>query len=127
MINQAQLYKQINKGQIENGEALLSYATPKSGELVLDVGCGTGELTFNLSEIVGDSGKVIALDPDKERIQIAKQSQPKHLKNIDWINDYFNDNIIAPKPTFDLIFSNYVYHWFDHKEACVKLTANCGL
>ncbi len=26
---------------------------------------------------------------------------------------------------FDLVFSNYVFHWFEHKEEGVKLTSDC--
>lgn len=65
------------------------------------------------------------MDPDKNRIFIAQQSQPNDIKNIIWINDYFTPNVISPKPTFDLIFSNYVFHWFEHKEEGVRLTADC--
>ncbi len=125
MVNQAQLYKQVNKGQIENGEALLKYADPKPGELVLDIGCGTGELTFQLAKKIESTGRIIGLDPDADRIQIAQQSQPQNLKNITWMNNYFTGEVIPPKPTFDLIFSNYVFHWLEHKEEGVSLTADC--
>lgn len=71
MTNQAQLYKQINKGQIENGAALLKYANPESGESVLDIGCGTGELTFKLARKIEITGKVIGLDPDVDRVKLT--------------------------------------------------------
>ena len=47
---------------------------PKAGETILDLGCGTGELSAYLAELVGSQGKVIGVDPDKERIQLAKES-----------------------------------------------------
>lgn len=125
MTNQAKLYKKINKGQIENGKALLTYAAPKQGEIVLDVGCGTGELTFDLARMVGNKGHVTAIDPDIERIKIARDTKPKDISNITFINDYFTAEIIEPKPTFDLFFSNYVFHWFENKEAEVQLTFDC--
>ena len=39
---------------------------PQVGDVILDLGCGTGELSAYLAELVGAEGKVIAVDPDKE-------------------------------------------------------------
>ena len=41
---------------------------------VLDLDCGTGDLSKVLAEHVGLGGKVIAMDPDKERLRIAKET-----------------------------------------------------
>ena len=41
------------------------------GKSVLDLGCGTGNVTKMVSERVGPEGRIIAVDPDKERLQIA--------------------------------------------------------
>ena len=38
-----------------------------AGDVILDLGCGTGELSAYLAEPVGPEGKVIGVDPDKER------------------------------------------------------------
>ena len=47
---------------------------PQAGDTILDLGCGTGELSAYLAELVGREGKVVAVDPDKERILLAQQS-----------------------------------------------------
>ena len=47
---------------------------PQAGDTILDLGCGTGELSAYLAELVGPEGKVVAVDPDKERILLAQQS-----------------------------------------------------
>ena len=44
------------------------------GMSVLDLGCGTRNLTKILSERVGPEGRIIAVDPDKERLEIAKSN-----------------------------------------------------
>ena len=46
--------------------------TIAEGSIVLDLGCGTGYLSSVLAERVGPSGHVIAVDPDRERIRVAK-------------------------------------------------------
>jgi trans-aconitate methyltransferase len=43
-------------------EALLAFAAPRTGEQVLDVGCGCGAYTLDLARAVGPSGRVAALD-----------------------------------------------------------------
>jgi SAM-dependent methyltransferase len=43
-------------------EALIAFAAPRSGERVLDVGCGCGATTLDIARAVGPSGRVAALD-----------------------------------------------------------------
>ena len=43
------------------------------GDRVLDIGCGTGNLVDFIAKKVGPSGKVVAFDPDADRIQVARQ------------------------------------------------------
>ena len=57
---------------------------PKAGDVILDLGCGTGELSAYLAELVGPEGKVIGVDPDKERIQLAKESHSQ-IENLSFV------------------------------------------
>lgn len=41
------------------------------GMRLLDVGCGPGNLTALIAELVGDTGSVVGVDPSRERIAIA--------------------------------------------------------
>ena len=43
-------------------EALLALAAPRTGEQVLDIGCGCGATTLELARAVGPAGRVAALD-----------------------------------------------------------------
>ena len=52
-----------------------------SRDAILVLGCGTGELSAYLAELVGPEGKVIGVDPDKERIHLALKSH-SDIKNL---------------------------------------------
>ena len=73
----ADLYHKNSSHQEEIGLKLLSKVKVPLGGLVLDLGCGTGHFATVLSELVGPEGKVVAIDPDTERIQIAKEKKAR--------------------------------------------------
>ena len=88
---------------------------PKAGDVILDLGCGTGELSAYLAELVGSEGKVIGVDPDNERIQLARESH-KQVKNLSFVEGSAS---ILPQTglgPFDIIFSNYALHFMKNKK-----------
>lgn len=45
---------------------------PAPGEHLLDLGCGNGLLTLDLSRAVGDTGHVLGLDPSPDMLDLAR-------------------------------------------------------
>ena len=54
-------------------DKLLSEAAPRIGEHVLDIGCGTGASSLQLSERVGTNGHVTALDISEPLLALARK------------------------------------------------------
>ena len=57
----------------------------KKGDIVLDIGANIGFYTKILSELVGETGKVYAFEPDKKNFSYL-QHNAGHLKNVTLIN-----------------------------------------
>lgn len=53
-------------------EALVEVAAPRVGEVVLDVGCGTGAATRAAAALVGPSGRVVGLDINAGMLAVAR-------------------------------------------------------
>jgi phosphatidylethanolamine/phosphatidyl-N-methylethanolamine N-methyltransferase len=49
----------------------------RAGDTVLDLGCGTGKSIVALSHAVGESGRVIAIEPCKEMVAVARERVEK--------------------------------------------------
>lgn len=57
----------------------------KKGNIVLDIGANIGFYTKILSELVGETGRVYAFEPDKKNYSYLQQNTT-HLKNVELIN-----------------------------------------
>lgn len=99
----ATLYEQLSSHQKEVGQKLVTLSMIKSGNSILDFGCGTGYLTAILSELVGPEGKVVGVDPDSERIKMAKKNYSR--PNILYI---VGDDQTFPEDQYDVVFANHV-------------------
>ncbi|WP_300465107.1 methyltransferase domain-containing protein [Desulfobacula sp.] len=80
----------------KENQRFLSRAGFRTGGTLVDLGCGPGYTTFDLAQIVGSEGKVIAVDRDGERSLPLLKAQAKSLclSNI--------ETITANLETFDL-------------------------
>src|ERR1051325_2669602 len=62
---------------------LLKLLKIKPGDAVVDLGCGSGYLTFPMAKMVGAKGKVYAVDIQEEMLDIVrKRMKEKGLKNV---------------------------------------------
>ena len=94
----------------EYGENLIKLLNPQEDELILDLGCGTGQLT---NEISKSGATVIGIDASENMINAAKEKYDK----IDfYVKDAANFQFEEP---FDAIFSNAVLHWVLESEKSV--------
>ena len=113
--SQAASYQRGSEAQQEVGLKMIDQLAVKKGSSVLDLGCGTGYLTKVLSERVGPEGKVVAVDPDGDRLKIAREQYS--ASNVEYIQA---DDKTFPAGPYDLIISNTVIHWIKDKEALFK-------
>ena len=63
--------------------ALLSLVSPKPGERVLDIACGTGTVARLAAERVGPKGRVVGLDISAGMLTVAR-SIPSPAGQIEW-------------------------------------------
>ena len=74
------------------------------GQLVYDVGCGSGSISVEAAIQVESSGKVLAIDYDKNAIELTKKNIEKFgLSNVSLIHGNAKEKIIELEPA-DAIF-----------------------
>ncbi|KAG9036757.1 hypothetical protein FRB95_008088 [Tulasnella sp. JGI-2019a] len=91
--------------------AVLSLLDAKPGEKIIDFGCGTGEITKELKEIVGETGSVVGTDFSQEMISKALQNGLKDVFVADAQNLVYPTELASLKGQFDAVFTNAALHW----------------
>ena len=112
---EADSYAKRSAVQENMGTKLLNMLNLKKGSTVLDLGCGTGYLAKVISEKVGAEGKVVAVDPDGERLKIAREKYS--ASNIEYLQA---DDQTFPSRMYDLVFCNQAIHWIPDQKAVLK-------
>jgi ubiquinone/menaquinone biosynthesis C-methylase UbiE len=108
----------------EQPARLLALLKFKPGEVVADVGAGSGYLTFRVAEKVGPTGKVLAVDVQPEMLDIIRQKmKAKDVKNVEPVLGAEADPKL-PAAGVDTIVMIDVYHElsqpYEMAEAMVK-------
>jgi demethylmenaquinone methyltransferase/2-methoxy-6-polyprenyl-1,4-benzoquinol methylase/phosphoethanolamine N-methyltransferase len=81
----------------------------KPGETVLDVGCGTGDLTLAASKQLGAKGKVYGIDAAKEMIAVASQKAARARLAVTFQVEAIERLSFADN-TFDVVMSSLMMH-----------------
>src|SRR5580692_1980006 len=81
-----------------------------SGDRVLEVGCGSGQLTRSL---VARGLRVTALEPGKNLVALARKNL-ESAGEVDFVNASFEDASL-PAEGFAAVFSASAFHWVDPK------------
>src|SRR5213592_1279449 len=61
----------------------------REGEVVVDLGSGTGKICFIAAQIVGPRGKVIGIDMTDEMLEVARRNAPIAAERIGYTNVEF--------------------------------------
>jgi trans-aconitate methyltransferase len=93
------------------GSDVVSLLDPQAGELILDLGCGTGHLTAQIAE---SGAQVTGVDRSAEMVDAARLTYPNLKFEIsDARNLPFRDE-------FDAVFSNATLHWIHEPELALQ-------
>jgi SAM-dependent methyltransferase len=94
---------------------LLALSGAQAGDRVLEIGCGTGQITVPLAE---RGLKITALEPGADLAVIARINLAAH-PNAVVETRRFEDYDLPPEP-FDLVVSATAFHWVDPKIRVTK-------
>lgn len=98
----------------EHTDKMLKLLPLKPGMVVADLGAGTGYFSFPMAEKVGPKGKVLAVDIQKEMLDIIRRRmKAKKVTNIEPVLGTITDPKL-PAGKVDLILMVDVYHEFSH-------------
>jgi trans-aconitate 2-methyltransferase len=108
----AEVYARISQPQFAWGQRVLARLPLTGSEVVVDAGCGTGQLTELLAERL-PRGRVVALDSsaamlDQARVRLARFGERVTPVQADVATH-------VARPPVDAVFSTATFHWVrDH-------------
>lgn len=98
-------YLKFQSSRFAPFEDLVQRIRVRSGLRVVDLGCGTGELTVRLHELLPES-RVIGLDSSPEMLAKARELAQSGLT-------FQQGTVEEVTGDWDLVFSHAVLHWVD--------------
>ncbi|MEB3309740.1 MAG: methyltransferase domain-containing protein [Snowella sp.] len=111
----ADLYQDKHQFVWEYGGDLIQLLNPRPSERILDLGCGTGQLSQQIADF---GAEVIGIDSSPKMIERSRANYPHLTFQVgDATNFHFD-------VSFDAVFSNAVLHWVKPPQAAISCIKN---
>lgn len=98
------------------GDDLLDLLAPTSGEVVLDLGCGTGR---HAAKIAARGAHVVGFDADPDMLRKARTDHPE-ITFLAGDAAVFGPVDLGIETPFDACFSNAALHWMTPQDAVLR-------
>ena len=110
-------YEGFGRDEWQKPEEVLRALRIEPGQVVADLGSGSGYFTFRLARAVAPGGKVYAVDLDQDMNEyVAAEARKRGLTNVDVIVARPDDPSLPPSGVH-LIFSANTYHFLKDRAA----------
>ena len=82
--------------------------TIQPGQSILDIGCGTGEVLYQLHKRLGDAITLYGIDPSNDMLEVARQNLRKAANaKLDF---GIGEQLQFPDASFDWVVSSLTFH-----------------
>jgi SAM-dependent methyltransferase len=107
----------------ESTARVLDRVGPSSGMTVLDAGCGGGDVTLELARRVGLTGKVVGVDMDATKIELARaEAAARGVTNVEYVVGRADDPVDA---AFDMVYARFLLTHLQHPQEAVHHFHGC--
>ena len=108
-------------GLSQHSEAVFPSLPVRTGDRVLDVGCGFGDTTLKLAERVGPTGEVVGIDCCDAFLDYARRDAAERaVPNVRFVRG--DAEIALPQDAFDLVFARFGTMFFANPVAGLRNT-----
>lgn len=102
------------------GAAAIERASLTMGEQVLDIGCGCGGTTLDMTNLLGESGHILGVDISQPMLDLANSkidSMPETLQSVPSFQLADASSFDFPVGVYDLLFSRFGVMFFANPAA----------
>jgi SAM-dependent methyltransferase len=109
----------VAEGLLDHGESALAANPPHKGDRVLDIGCGLGDTTVRLAELVGANGYAHGVDVAERMIETAiEEAAEAGIENVSFAT--CDVEVTEFDQTFDYAFSRMGTMFFANTVAALR-------
>jgi SAM-dependent methyltransferase len=109
----------VAEGLGAHGEAAMAAHPPRTGDRVVDLGCGFGDTTQRLAELVGPEGEALGVDVSEPFIELArKEAEEEGVENVRFAVE--DVQVAEFGETFDYAFSRMGVMFFANPVAALR-------
>ncbi len=114
----AERLRLLNRVKWPTTEQLLNQAGLRAGMRVLDVGCGSGDVTLRMAALVGAEGEVVGIDLDPSILRLARQEAEE--LNLPVTFRHLGAEELDEVAAYDFAYARYLLSHLQHPERALE-------